>query len=210
MYFLHRVEIDPCRRRAAQPRSPARENFRRRVNHAFRSGNSYPAPGSVRGYPCVQLRLLRIHLRRRLLIPPRLPHPACALAGIPRHFFGIPHPARACGAPPPPRRGGVRARAYIRGAAVPGVSRWETVPGSSPGSPRALDRGDIAIGGGADGEGELVPPPLSLTLQPSYSSAGRLPIPFCRHPPPHPRLLLGAGSVPGRISGEQPYPGRSR
>jgi len=206
MYFLHRVEIDPCRRRAAQPRSPARENFRRRVNHAFRSGNSYPAPGSVRGYPCVQLRLLRIHLRRRLLIPPRLPHPACALAGIPRHFFGIPHPARACGAPPPPRRGGVRARAYIRGAAVPGVSRWETVPGSSPGSPHAVDRGDIAIGGGADGEGELVPPPLSLTLQPSYSSAGRLPIPFCRHPPPLPRPQ-GERGPSGRISDEQPYPG---
>ena len=113
MYFLHRVEIDPYRRRAAQPRSPARENFRRRVNHAFIAGNSYPAPGSVRGYPCVQLRLLRIHLRRRLLIPPRLPHPACALAGIPRHFFGIPHPARACGAPPPPPPGGgVRAWRY--------------------------------------------------------------------------------------------------
>ena len=98
MYFLHRVEIDPYRRRAAQPRSPARENFRRRVNHAFRSGNSYPAPGSVRGYPCVQLRLLRIHLHRRLLIPPRLPHPACAFVeGYPYASAGIPHPARACG-----------------------------------------------------------------------------------------------------------------
>ena len=216
MYFLHRVEIDPCRRHAAQPRSPARENFRRRVNHAFIAGNSYPAPGSVRGYPCVQLRLLRIHLRRRLLIPPRLPHPACASAGIPIYLAGIPHPARACGAPPPPRRGGVRSRAYIRGAAV---------PGSSPGSPRALDRGDIAIGGGADGEGELVPPPLFLTLQPScfpsippqplagdsYTSPAtprprlrrdtRIPR---RHPPPHPRLRR---SSPASSRGRGPCPG---
>ena len=105
-----------------------------------------------------------------------------------------------------------------------------------------LDRGDIATGGGADGEGELVPPPcllrskyLTSPASPTppapaakeahairwhpYSagfSAG-VPILFCRHPPPHPRLRRsspapsrGAGSVPGRISGEQPCPGWSR
>ena len=60
------------------------------------------------------------------------------------------------------------ARAYIRGAAA---------SGSSPGSPHAVDRVDIATGGGADGEGELVPPPLSLTLPRSPIS-----------PPPHPCL----------------------
>ena len=43
-----------------------------------------------------------------------------------------------------------------------------------PTYPLALDRGDIAIGGGADGEGELVPPPLSPTLQPSYFSPASL------------------------------------
>jgi len=125
MYFLHRVEIDPCRRHAAQPRSPARENFRRRVNHAFCSG---------------------IPLQRDTHTLRRLSHPACASAGIPV-LFRLPHPARA--------------------------------------------------------------------------SAG-IPILFCRQPPPRPRLrqrilrhffgllhparAAGAGSVPGRISGEQPCP----
>ena len=125
MYFLHRVEIDPYRRRAAQPRSPARENFRRRVNHAFCSG---------------------IPLHRDTHTLRRLSHPACASAGIPV-LFRLPHPARA--------------------------------------------------------------------------SAG-IPILFCRQPPPRPRLrqrilrhffgllhparAAGAGSVPGRISGEQPCP----
>ena len=91
MYFLHRVEIDPYRRRAAQPRSPARENFRRRVNHAFCSG---------------------IPLQRDTHTLRRLSHPACASAGIPV-LFRLPHPARACGAPPPPPPGGgVRAWRY--------------------------------------------------------------------------------------------------
>jgi len=88
---------------------------------------------------------------------------------------------------------------------------------------RALDRGDIAFGGGADGEGELVPPPLSLTLQTPCS----LPAPsrpaFSRQathtllpaPPPRPRLRRSAPSPAGRgqcvaISGEQPYLGCNR
>ena len=79
----------------------------------------------------------------------------------------------------------------------PGWSRWATVPGSSPGSPHVLDRGDIAIGGGADGEGELVPPPLSLTLpRPHTSSPPRLvPSPadtrIPRRPPTLPAPLQG-------------------
>jgi len=44
-----------------------------------------------------------------------------------------------------------------------------------PTGSRALDRGDIAFGGEADGEGELVPPPLSPTLQLSYFSSPPLP-----------------------------------
>jgi len=67
------------------------------------------------------------------------------------------------------------------------------VPGFSPGSPRALDRGDIATGGGADGEGELVPPPLSPTLQipyfpgiphPTRAFGRRYPYPSAGIPPP--------------------------
>ena len=189
MYFLHRVEIDPYRRRAAQPRSPARENFRRRVNHAFCSG---------------------IPLQRDTHTLRRLSHPACASAGIPVLFCRQPPPRpRLRRSSPAPRRGRGSARAYIRGAAVPGVSRWETVPGSSPGSPHAVDRGDIAIGGGADGEGELVPPPLSLTLQPScFPSIPPQPLagdPYTSPaPPPRPRLRR---SSPASSWGRGPCPG---
>jgi len=82
----------------------------------------------------------------------------------------------------------------------PGWSRWAAVPGSSPGSPHAVDRGDIATGGGADGEGELVPPPLSPTLQPSYFSPASLARASCRLsirslPAPPPRLSRGKGSA---------------
>ena len=112
----------------------------------------------------------------------RHPHPARASVGISIRFSGIPHPTRAFAGipmhfcrPPPPRprlRRSSPAPSWGRGPCVaipggkpcPGCSRRATVSGFSPGSPRALDRGDIAIGGGADGEGERVPPPLSLTL----------------------------------------------
>ena len=61
--------------------------------------------------------------------------------------------------------------------------------------------------GGKGRRGGGLPPPLSPTLQPTYSSS----------PPPRTRLrrsssapFRGAWAVPGRISGKQPYPGRSR
>jgi len=140
------------------------------------------------------------------------PTPPAPSQGYPYPSAGIPRPTRAFGAPPPPRRGGGSAH-DIRGTAVPGVE---------PTGSRALDRGDIAFGGEADGEGELVPPPLSPTLQLSYFSSPPLPrlrrgIPrhFCRHLP-YPRLRRSSPApsrsraVPGRISGEQPYPGCSR
>jgi len=93
------------------------------------------------------------------------PAPSCRLS---IHFCRHPHPARAFGRGYPCTSAGGRvcARAYIRGAAV---------SGSSPGSPHAVDRVDIATGGGADGEEELVPPPLSPTLQPPYVLASPAP-----------------------------------
>ena len=122
----------------------------------------------------------------------------------------------------------------------PGWSRREIVSGVElvgnrirlfPTYPLALDRGDIATGGEADGEGELVPPPLSPTLQPSYFSPAPRPRlrrdthALLRQPPPHPRLrrsspapAAGARSVRGdtrwevRIrggAGGQPYPALS-
>jgi len=49
-----------------------------------------------------------------------------------------------------------------------------------------LDRGDIATGGGADGEGELVPPPLSPTLQIPYFPGIPHPARAFGAPPPPP------------------------
>ena len=130
---------------------------------------------------------------------------------------GTPHPARAFGAPPPPPPRGRGPCVAISGEQpYPGWSRWEAVSGSSPGSPHALDRGDIATGGGADGEGERVPPPLSLTLPnsahlidpPRRHFCGGCPYALCRQPPPHPRLrrsspapAAGAWAVRGDIRG---------
>jgi len=105
----------------------------------------------------------------------------------------------------------------------PGWSRRAAVPGSSPAYSRILDRVDIATGGGADGEGELVPPPLSLTLQIPYlrrqphpvrASVG-IPIRFSPAPPLHPRLRRSSPAPTGgrgpcvAIPGGQPYPGWS-
>ena len=138
-----------------------------------------------------------------------------------RHSYasaGSPHPARACGAPPPPPAGA---------GSVPGrISGEQPYPGFLRDLPMCWTVVDIATGGEADGEGELVPPPLSPTLQPSYFSPASptppapLPAEALIRPspasPPHPRLRRSspapprAGSVPGRISGEQPYPGWSQ
>ena len=140
--------------------------------------------------------------------------------GYPYALCRHPHPARAFGAPPPPPPRGRGQCVAISGEQLyPGCSRWEAVPGSFPGSPHALDRGDIATGGGADGEGELVPPPLSLTLPNSahltdpprrhfYGDARTLSAGTPTPPAPSallPRPLPGAWAVLA-ISGEQPYP----
>ncbi len=116
------------------------------------------------------------------------PHPTCAFGRrIPGYLAGTPHPARAFGAPPPPPSGGRGPCVAISGEQpCPGWSRREIVSGVEPVGnrirlfptyPLALDRGDIATGGGADGEGELVPPPLSLTLQPPCFSSASPPAP---------------------------------
>ena len=162
------------------------------------------------------------------------PHPHLC-RGIPIHISGSPHPTRAFagripahsfGSPTPPAPAALLPRPLLGAGSVRGDIRGAAVPGSSPGSPHAVDRVDIATGGEADGEGELVPPPLSPTLQPSYFSPASptppapLPAEALIRPspasPPRPRLRRSspapprAGSVPGRISGEQPYPGWSQ
>ena len=140
--------------------------------------------------------------------------------------------------PTPPAPSALLPRPLPGTGSVRGDTWWEAVSGVEPAGnrirlfptyPHAVDRVDIATGGEADGEGELVPPPLSLTLQPSYflpatppapSPAGYpdtstgtptppaprwgIPIRFCRRPPPHPRLRR---SSPAPSWGRGPCPG---
>ena len=106
----------------------------------------------------------------------RIPLAGASLPGTSRRFSPAPHPARACGrgypdtspaSPAPP--GGGSARAYIRGAAVSGVQ---------PVGSRALDRGDIATGGGGSrGGGTRSPSPVS--------NAPEIPHIFSAPPRPH-------------------------
>ena len=137
----------------------------------------------------------------------RHPHPASAFAGIPIPF---------CRRPPPRQR-------LRRSSPAPAGGRWQCVaisgeqpyPGCNRGEAVHWTVGISPRGVGARGAGELVPPPLSLTLQaPCFS----LPA-FLRgirdtrallRPPPRPHLrqgdthTLSAGIPPAPIS----LPGR--
>ena len=166
--------------------------------------------------------------------------PAPCGKGYPYTSPASPTPPAPCGkgypytspaAPTPPAPSALLPRPLPGAGSVRGDIRGAAVPGFSPGSPRALDRGDIATGGGADGEGELVPPPLSPTLQIPYFagpptppapsqgdtyairwhpysagfSAG-VPIHFCRHPPPRPHLVaLLPRPLPGGVGSARAY-----
>ena len=122
------------------------------------------------------------------------PHPTRASCRQATHPpLGTPTPPAPSVLLPRPQEGAGAVLAISGEQPCPGWSWCATVLWSSPGSPHVLDRGDIATGGGADGEGELVPPPLSPTLQPSYFSpaptppappAGRLPILLSASPTP--------------------------
>ena len=144
-------------------------------SRAFSRGHPYVAPAPP-PHPRLRQRI-PIRFCRRLPPHPRLrrqathtllpaPSPRPRLRQrIPIRFCRHPRPTRACGAPPPPPPGAGSVPGRISGEQpYPGWSRWEVRIRLFPTYPLALDRGDIATGGGADGEGELVPPPLSLTL----------------------------------------------
>jgi len=139
----------------------------------------------------------------------RLPTPPAPAAGdirIPRRH-------------PPPRRVGAVPGRISGEQPYPGCNRWEAVHWTVGISPRGV---------AARGEGELVPPPLSLTLQPSYfSPASPTPPapPQGNHtllpaPPPRPRLRRSSPAPPGggsarayirgtAVSGVQPVGSRA-
>ena len=111
---------------------------------------------------------------------------------------GTPTPPAPPALLPRPRRGRGQCVAISGEQPCPGWSWWEVRIRLFPTYPHALDRGDIATGGGADGEGELVPPPLSPTLQPSN---------FSPPSPTHAHLSPGkAGRYPvgNRVAGSFP------
>ena len=125
----------------------------------------------------------RPRLRRR--IPIRFcwqPRPApCLRRRIPVYLAGIPHPTRACGAPPPPPAGAGSVRGDIRGAAVHGVEpvgyRARFLSGISPcAGPWGYRHG----GWGRRGGGTRSPSPVSHT--PTILLLAGIPTPLAPHP----------------------------
>ena len=137
---------------------------------------------------------------------------------------GIPHPARAfgkgysytsTGTPTPPAPAALLPRPLPGQGPCVVISGGAAVPGSSPGSPHVLDRGDIATGGWRlAGRGNSFPLPcLSRSQDPAHLtdstriSAGRLPMHFCRPPParegreqhPCPRETAGYRESPQQV-----------
>ena len=131
-----------------------------------RLGEGLTGRGNLFPLPC---------LSRSKHLAPCQPHPARPSAGrLPIHFCRHPHPARAFGAPPPPRRGGGSAWRYQGSSRIRGGASGLPCPVSLRDLPMCWTVGISPLGVAACGEGELVPPPLSLTLQPSYFSPASL------------------------------------
>jgi len=102
--------------------------------------------------------------------------------------------------PRPLLEGGVRAWRYQVSSRARGGAGGPPCPGLLRDLPMHWTVWISPRGGGADGEGELVPPPLSPTLQPSYFSPASLARASCRLsirslPAPPPRLSRGKGSA---------------
>jgi len=154
-------------------------------------GNSFPLPCLPHSNHLTSRRQA-IHT-----LLPAAPTPLVPSQGYPHASAGSSHPTHAFGgrlpmhfspaSPTPPAPAALLPRPTRGAGSVRGDTWWAVVSGSSPGSPHAVDRVDIATRGGADVEGELVPPPLSPTLQPSY---------FSPAPPPRPRLIRNGSRPP--------------
>jgi len=130
----------------------------------------------------------------------RHPHPASAFAeGYPHASAGTPTPPAPSALLPRPTPGRGPCVVISGEQPCPGWSRRAAVPGSSPVYSRILDRVDIATGGGADGEGELVSLPC-LSRSNHFASRCRhfcegYPV-FCRQRQVRPRFFTGIHAPP--------------
>ena len=136
------------------------------------------------------------------------PHPTRAFVGIPMRFCRHPHPARACGKgypyssagiPTPPAPAALLPRPLLGAGSVRGDIRRTAVSGFFPAYSRILDRGDIATGGwGRRGGGTRSPSPVSNTPETPHTS------------PTPPRLAtqtpLAGTPHPARACGAPPPP----
>ena len=179
-------------------------------------GGGTCSPSPVSHAPTTLLLVAGISPRdTHALLPAAPTPPAPSPAGSPHTSAGTPAPPAPSALLPRPRWGRGPCVAisgkqpypgWSRGKAVSGVELvGNRIRGGAGGKPYPALLQDLPmlwtvgispLGEAARGAGELVPPPLSPTLQPSCFSpaslarafADRLPIPFCRHPPPRPRL----------------------
>ena len=138
-------------------------------------------------------------------LPPRTP-PALHPGGIPIRFSATPYPARAARSSPAPSRGRGQSWRYpgkaVPGdgadAGFPGEGESRLVTGSSPGSPRALDRGGYRHGGRGPGRGTPSPHGDTRAFLPEAPTLPGLPPAgtntLLRQPPLPP---AGRGRCPG-------------
>ena len=147
------------------------------------------------------------------LTPPAFPRE------YPYASAGSPHPARACGAPPPPKRGRGQCLRYQGSSRIRGVAGGPPCPALLRDLPVHWTVGISPRGEGLTGRGNSFPLPClprskyltSPAPPPRLRLRQRIPIHFCRHPPPRPRLRRGipmqfAGTLtPPAFPREYPY-----
>ena len=165
-------------------------------------GSPPPPRAFAGGYPCTSASSphpTRAFARRYPYTSAGSLHPARAFAGgYPYTSAGTPHPARACDAPPPPRRGGGSAWRYQGSSRIRGATGGPPCPALLQDLPMLWTVGISPLGEAARGAGELVPPPLSLTLQaPCFSLPAFLRgLPIRSLPAPPARKDRGQAPVP--------------
>ena len=143
------------------------------------------------------------------------------------HSLPAPHPARASGAPPSPHPGrGPCPGVYQVSSRIRGVAGRPPCPALLQDLPMCWTVGISPLGVGLTGRGNSFPLPClprskyltSAGISPHPRLRQRIPIPFCRQPPPCPRLRQKISirfcrhPHPARACGAPPppHPGRGQ